>query len=222
VLSRRWDHAPEGGSETAPEVSFFKPGQYVDKKSRRRHEKGSEPRETRRNTPNMASSSSRTTREASPKGSAIEARKTREKETRETRDAHASSVGGILVESGVVLMSAMSIAGVQQIELKANILDLIREAGKKDPDWLTTKEAALKRQNGEEVDGPVVAEEFEVKDDLLFHENRWVIPNDSALRLRILHENHNSKVAGHFGQFKTIEQTKQNFFWNKMKDAVRD
>jgi hypothetical protein len=26
VLSRRWDHAPEGGSETAPEVSFFKPG----------------------------------------------------------------------------------------------------------------------------------------------------------------------------------------------------
>jgi hypothetical protein len=42
VLSRRWDHAPEGGSETAPEVSFFKPGQYVDEESR----KGSEPRET--------------------------------------------------------------------------------------------------------------------------------------------------------------------------------
>jgi hypothetical protein len=64
-----------------------------------------------------------------------------------------------------VLMSAISIAGVQQIELKANILDLTPEAGKKDPDWLTTKEAALKRQNGAEVDGPVVAEEFEVKDD---------------------------------------------------------
>jgi hypothetical protein len=59
VLSRRWDHVPEGGSETAPEVSFFKPGQYVDEESR----KDSQPRETRRNTPNMASSSSRTTRE---------------------------------------------------------------------------------------------------------------------------------------------------------------
>jgi hypothetical protein len=67
-----------------------------------------------------------------------------------------------------------------------------------------------------------VAEEFEVKDGLLFYENRWVIPNDSALRLRILHENHDSKVAGHFGQFKTIERTKQNFFWNKMEDDVRD
>jgi hypothetical protein len=110
----------------------------------------------------------------------------------------------------------------QQIELKANILDLIREAGKKDPDWLTTKEAALKRQHGAEVDGPVVAEEFEVKDDLLFYENRWVIPNDSALRLRILHENHDSKVAGHFGQFKTIERMKQNFYWSKMDEDVRD
>jgi hypothetical protein len=207
VLSRRWDHAPEGGSETAPEVSFFKPGQYVDEESR----KGSESRETRRNTPNIASISSRATREG-PKG--------HEKETRGTRDACASSVRGILDESGVVLMSAISIAGAQQIELKANILDLIREAGKKDPDWLSTKGAALKRQNG--VDGPVVAEEFEVKDGLLFYENRWVIPNDSALKLRILQENHDSKVAGHFGQFKTIERTKQNFFWNKMEDDVRD
>jgi hypothetical protein len=191
VLLRRWDHAPEGGSETALEVSFFKPGQYVDEESR----KGSEPHETRRHTPNMASSSSRTTRE---------------KQTRESRDACASSVRGILVESGVVLMSAMSIAGVQQTELKANILELIREAGKRDADWQATMEAALKRQNGDSEAN--VAEEFEVKDGLLFYENRWVIPNDSALRLRILHGNHDSKVAGHLGQFKTIERTKQNFF----------
>jgi hypothetical protein len=81
---------------------------------------------------------------------------------------------------------------------------------------LKTKEAALKRENG--VDGPVVAEEFEVKDDLLFYENRWVIPDDSALKLRILHGNYNSKVAGHFDQFKTIERVKQNFFCNKMED----
>jgi hypothetical protein len=45
---------------------------------------------------------------------------------------------------------------------------------------------------------------------------RWVIPNDSALRLRILHENHDSKVAGHFGQFKTAERMKQHFYWPKM------
>jgi hypothetical protein len=77
-----------------------------------------------------------------------------------------------------------------------------------------------RRQNGDsEVN---VAEEFEVKDDLLFYENRWVIPNDSALRLRILHENHDSKVAGHFGQFKTAERMKQNFYCPKMDDDARD
>jgi hypothetical protein len=75
---------------------------------------------------------------------------------------------------------------------------------------LKTKEAALKCQNG--VDGPVVAEEFGVKDDLLFYENRWIIPADSALRLRILNENHDSKVAGHFNQYKTLECMRQNVF----------
>jgi hypothetical protein len=67
-----------------------------------------------------------------------------------------------------------------------------------------------------------VAEEFEVKDGLPFYENRWVIPDDSVLRLRILNENHDSKVAGHCDQFKTIERLKQNFYWFKMDDDVRD
>jgi hypothetical protein len=49
-----------------------------------------------------------------------------------------------------------------------------------------------------------------------------VIPNDSTLRLRILHENHDSKVAGHFGQFKTAERMKQNFYWPKMDEDARD
>jgi hypothetical protein len=49
-----------------------------------------------------------------------------------------------------------------------------------------------------------------------------VIPNASVLRLRILHENHDSKVAGHFGQFKTAERKKQNFYWSKMDEDVRD
>jgi hypothetical protein len=49
-----------------------------------------------------------------------------------------------------------------------------------------------------------------------------VIPNDPALKLRVLNENHNSKVAGHFGQFKTTERMKQNFFWSKMDEEVRD
>jgi hypothetical protein len=88
--------------------------------------------------------------------------------------------------------------------VSTNFLELIREAGKRDADWQATKEAVLKKSDN-------VAEEFQVKDSLLFYENRWVIPNDSALKLPILHENHDSKVAGHFGQFKPAERMKQNF-----------
>jgi hypothetical protein len=107
-----------------------------------------------------------------------------------------------------------------QVGLSTNVLELIREAGKQDADWQATMEAALKRQNGDSEAN--VAEEFEVKDGLLFNENRWVIPDDSELRLRILNENHDSKVAGHFGQFKTAERMKQNFYWSKMDDDVCD
>ena len=29
-------------------------------------------------------------------------------------------------------------------------------------------------------------------------------------------------MAGHFGQFKTLEQIRQNFFWSKMEEEVKD
>jgi hypothetical protein len=36
-------------------------------------------------------------------------------------------------------------------------------------------------------------------DNLLYHGNRWVTPHDPTLKLRIQSQNHDSKVAGHFG-----------------------
>jgi hypothetical protein len=129
--------------------------------------------------------------------------------------AQGPEVQGTLEGSEAIVLSSASIASTKEVELSTNFLELIREAGKRDADWQATKEAVLKKFEN-------VAEEFEVKDDLLFYENRWVIPNDSALKLRILHENHDSKVAGHFGQFKTAERMKQNFYWPKMDDDARD
>jgi hypothetical protein len=131
----------------------------------------------------------------------------------ECTGAQGPEVQGILEGAEIVVLSSTSIASTQ-VELSTNFLDLIRQAGKNDPDSVATRDAALKRQNGDS--------EVNVADDLLFYENRWVIPADSALRLRILHENHDSKVAGHFGQFKTAERMKQNFYWPKMDDDARD
>jgi hypothetical protein len=119
--------------------------------------------------------------------------------------------------NGIVVLNSIAIAAnaAKEIELSTTFLDLIRAAAKKDPEWQATKEAILRKDEN-------VAEEFEVKEGLLYYENRWVIPNDPAFKLRVLNENHHSKVAGHFGQFKTTERMKQNFFWSKMDEDVRD
>jgi hypothetical protein len=101
---------------------------------------------------------------------------------------------------GIVVLSSMSLAAstAKERELSSAFLDLLRKAAEKDSEWQATKEAVLRKDEN-------VAEEFEVKDGLLYYENRWVIPDDSALKLCIRSQNHDSKVAGHFGQLETTE-----------------
>jgi hypothetical protein len=219
-----WHHAPKEESEAA-EVSFFKPGQYVGEttltlSASAEMRKGNAEASGRVEDPEEqgiqrddASNVEETITLAGAKGM-------RTSSAAASARVQAPKVQGTREGSEVIVLSSASIASTEQVELSTNVLELIREAGKRDADWEATMEAALKRQNGDS--GANVAEEFEAKDDLLFYENRWVIPNDSALRLRMLNKNHDSKVAGHFGQFKTAEQMKQNFYWSKMDDNVRD
>jgi hypothetical protein len=105
----------------------------------------------------------------------------------------------------------MSIASAKERELSEEFLDLLRQAAEKDPEWQATRDAVLRKDEN-------VAEEFEVKGKLLYYENRWVIPKDPTLKLCILCENHDSKVAGYFGQFKTTEWMRQNFCWSVQDD----
>jgi hypothetical protein len=83
----------------------------------------------------------------------------------------------------------MPIAAAKEMVLSKAFLDLLCQASEKDPEWQATRDAVLRKN-----------ENVEVKDNLLHHENRWVIPDDSALKLRIRSQNHDSKVARHFGQ----------------------
>src|SRR6266576_5150765 len=85
----------------------------------------------------------------------------------------------------------------------------------KDSDWKATFEAVQAKT--EDVDP-----EFETKEGTLLYDNRYVLPNDKPLKLKVLEANHDSKIAGHFGQYKTLERLRQNFFWSKMNDEVRD
>jgi hypothetical protein len=81
----------------------------------------------------------------------------------------------------------MPIAAAKEMELSKAFLDLLR-----------SRMASDKRrcfEKARECRGRI-----EVKDNLLYHGNRWVTPHDPALKLRSPSQNHDSKVAGHFGQ----------------------
>jgi len=55
---------------------------------------------------------------------------------------------------------------------------------------------------------------MEIQDELLYRKNRlWVL---EELVQEILESEHDTKVAGHMGQDKTIELIKRNFWWPKM------
>ena len=55
-----------------------------------------------------------------------------------------------------------------------------------------------------------------IRSYLYYKSNRLVIPNDSALRTRILHECHDTPTSGHLGKDKTIALVKRKFYWTAM------
>jgi hypothetical protein len=100
-------------------------------------------------------------------------------------------------------------------KLTETFLEKLLKAAEADAQWQATRQAVLE-------ESPSVAKQFEVHGEFLLFESRWVVPNDSEIRLAILAENHDSKVAGHFVQHKTYERMTQSFYWSKMEDDVRD
>ena len=61
-----------------------------------------------------------------------------------------------------------------------------------------------------------------VENNLLLYKNKWYILNNANIKKRILHDNHDSKLAGHFSIFKSLEHLKQNYYWPKMAKEVQD
>ena len=48
------------------------------------------------------------------------------------------------------------------------------------------------------------------------------IPEDGNLKNLILKSEHDTKIAGHMGQDKTIELIRRNFWWPKMNERIID
>ena len=109
----------------------------------------------------------------------------------------------------------LQISSAKIARLRDPFRDTLLAAGKLDQAWLATRNAVLDKQQG-------LDPHFSVEDEMLMWKNRWYIPDNIHLRNMILHDNHDSKIAGHFGIYKTLERLKQNYHWHKMEEDVKD
>ena len=73
----------------------------------------------------------------------------------------------------------------KNVELPGTFIARLKAAAEADLDW----QATLKDKSD------AVAPEFEDTERVLYYENRYVIPSDAGLRLKILGDNHDSRVA---------------------------
>ena len=58
--------------------------------------------------------------------------------------------------------------------------------------------------------------------DLLCYKNMWYIPKDKALKPIIIEAEHDARMAGHFGTYKTIGRIRANFYWHKRDEQITE
>ena len=63
------------------------------------------------------------------------------------------------------------------------------------------------------IEGTVSGTEYTVKDGLLFWKGRMMIPLNEALKQKIMHEFHASKIGGHEGITKSVSRICKQFYW---------
>jgi len=97
-------------------------------------------------------------------------------------------------------------------------LDKIRPAGKEDEKWQDRGRELIKLREK----GGKMRDKWIEKDGLLYYKNRLYIPEDEGLQTEIGQGCHDSLVAGHFGQDKTIEIVTRDFNWKELANWIRD
>jgi transposase InsO family protein len=114
---------------------------------------------------------------------------------------------------GTLICSSLQIKRLRVEEFNEEFLNTIRTYIDKDDEYQAQLELVRtdKAQKG-------VTEE----NGLLYYKNRLWIPNDNELLQMVASAEHDSKVAGHFGQDKTLELLTRHFYWPKMEEWVGD
>jgi len=94
----------------------------------------------------------------------------------------------------------------------------VREEGKKDEAYEQAKEREAATEEALPKDRKV--KELSCEKGLLYRRNLLWVPK--GLVQQVIKSEHDTKVAGHMGQDKTIELIRRNFWWPKMNERIID
>jgi transposase InsO family protein len=119
----------------------------------------------------------------------------------------------VTVEGETVLVSSVRIQNIPKTTFGKELLLEILRASKEDPEWLAEKAKATKGNPSPDI---------EIEGEVLYHKGRLYVPNKLELLRNIVATEHDSLVAGHMGQDKTVELVRRNFYWPGIGEWIRD
>ena len=105
---------------------------------------------------------------------------------------------------------------IPSIRWKKEFLEEVKRAANQDSQY----QAGLQSQHKSPEDSDYIkpSEYLTKEDGLLYYKLRLYVP--ASLVPNILESKHDSRVAGHFGQDKTIELVRRNFWWPGVDKSI--
>jgi len=114
-----------------------------------------------------------------------------------------------------VILRPYGLQTCEGLRLQTTFHEALMKAADCDQTYLATLKALL-------IGDRKVDTNFSIEKDFLLYQNRLYIPKDDGLRRTIMEAKHDSKIAVHFGTYKTIGRVKANFYWPKMDQNITE
>src|ERR1700709_2536568 len=118
----------------------------------------------------------------------------------------------------IEMLSNAIIAKAELKKFDVDFLRKVKEAATKDEEWVMRRQE-LERLRNKGTDPPKF---WTLKDELIYYKDRLFIPAVEGIQTLIMKGCHDSKVAGHFGQEKTLEIVTRDIHWKRMADWIND
>jgi len=116
------------------------------------------------------------------------------------------------------ICSLAQLASLPERRWTEEFLTEVRKEGKKDEAYEQARKQEAVTGNPSPKDRK--AREWNWENNLLYRQNLLWVPK--GLVQKVMESEHDTKVAGHMGQDKTIELIRRNFWWPKMNERIID